>query len=343
MSSEVQDTAAVETNSGTEAVVDGEMGLISKLAEAAAALRIESWEAKNGEVVTTEEPVVETPAEEVKAEEAVPSEEAQAEAKTEEAKAEETDPRFAALAKRERDLLTRHKEVKEAHSQLEAARKQVELYEQAKRNASVDPVAFIKSLALDLPLDQVAKALWYDVLGDDAPAEAKQDKRFTVMEAKLRQTEAKLEAEQKAREERDRAEATRTQIASFQTELRSYVEKSEVPEVKLRFTKQADAVLDDLLNVAAALGDAGDEEWMNPEKVTSALEQKYRDERARFESLYGPVPAKNQASVGATKNEAAPRTLSNRIANQTAPAPEPSEEERFKRAEQMFRDLNASR
>lgn len=335
MSTEVQTTAATETDSGTADA--GALGLLGKLAEAAASMR-----ASTEEVPAADAPATET------TQEAAPAAEKPAEEtpQVQEEKAEETDPRFAALAKRERDLQTRHKEIKDAHSQLEEARRAVDVYEQARKNAEVDPVAFIKSLKLNTPLDAMAKALWYEVLGEEAPAEAKQDRRFTQMEAKLRQQQSELENLRREREEMAREQEIKSRVANIQSEFKSFVESNEVPEIKLRYSKQADVVLDDLLNVAAELGDAGDEEWMNPEKVAAALEQRYREERARYESLYGPFGAtpKTEPVPGASKNEAAPRTLSNRIANQTAPASEPSEEERFKMAEQrMLAMLNQAR
>jgi hypothetical protein len=330
MSSEVQTPAATETNSGTP-----EVSFLGKLAQAAEALR--EQESPEPEAAPVEAAPAEAVAEEPAAEEV--KEEAKAEEK------EESDPRFAALAKRERDILSRQKELKDAHAALEESRKAADAFEQAKRNASVDPVAFVKSLKLDLPLDQIAKALWYEVLGDDAPAEAKQDKRFTSMEAKVRQLQSELEQHQRAKEERERQDVVREQAMAFQADLRKHVESAEVPEIKLRYGKHADVVLNDLMVIASELGRDGDEEWMNPERVAAALEQRYAEERARYEQLYGPPgpQAKNQPAVGATKNEAAPRTLSNRIANQTAPAAELSEDERFERAQKLLDEARGLR
>lgn len=209
-----------------------------------------------------------------------------------------------ALMDREAALIEREAAIKQYDADVRGLAARLDAFEEAQRQFQIDPIAYIRALAPELDLDDVAKQLWYEKLGTAAPAEYRLTKEVRAAKKEVHQTRAEFEAERKriaeenARKEADAAEARRVE------ELRGYVTAvpsdyalvqhlaKQKPDVAVRMLRDAERM------IAPGLGRSPTRE------ETAKAVNEYLNEIGYVVPTPAPVtevPAQKQASAPVTQ------------------------------------------
>lgn len=208
------------------------------------------------------------------------------------------------LLEREAAVVEREGKLKQAEAELAKLKELNNNLMQSKSRFMADPARYIKELYPEASLSDIAKALWYEDLGDNAPAEYKLSKTANIAKTEIQQLREELETERKRiaeENERMKAEVAYNQYVGAVT---SFVK--EVPEdltlVKSFAQANPDAASQAMLKLATQHVQATGQ-VPTPEQCAKALQA----ELETFQKIF--VPAQPKAEPVTT---AMPTTLRNK-------------------------------
>lgn len=177
------------------------------------------------------------------------------------------DKRVAALMEREAALLTRETELKSFQADVEAFRT-------AQRQFKADPAGYIRSLAPDAKLRDVATNLWYEDLGDAAPPEHRTAQEARSAKLEVAQLRAELAERDKRQSEAQAQQAAQEAESRYVASLQQYA--AAVPDsygrVKLLATQKPE-VATRLMHQAASMIAAREERIPTAEEAAKAVEE----------------------------------------------------------------------
>jgi hypothetical protein len=211
-------------------------------------------------------------------------------------------PALKRIMDREAAVIAREAELREVKTRLDG-------FDNARARFAINPVAVIRELAPDIDLDQIARALWYEKLGDAAPTEHRVLKEARGASFEVQKLREELKSEkQRLSEEQARMDGERAE-AQFVDGLRQYA--ATVPADKYRLvstlSKQnpdlAVRMMHDAARMIAAQGEMPD-----AEATAKAVEQYL----GQFNSVYAPPsPTPAQVQPQASAPPASPNTIRN--------------------------------
>ncbi len=256
-----------------------------------------------------------------------------------EARAEPLAPRLVKLMEREAATVVREQKLKEAEADVTALRAQVKSITEAQARFKQDPISFLRQFAPEMKPAELAKALWYEELGEAAPIEH----RVAKTERAAKQTVEELRAEL---EEQRKATAEATQNAAMEAAHQQYIGAlsaiaAEVPEsfplVKAFSSQDPERVTRGLYRMAQKHARATNGEVATPEQCAEMLQK----ELAALQGVLSPSPAAPPASQTAPKGQE-PASLRNKHTSvQPSKNTPESPEELFEAAMQAAKEASA--
>lgn len=221
--------------------------------------------------------------------------------------AERFAPALLKLQEREAAVVAREQTIKQYEADLTALRDQLVAVERAQRSFRHDPASFIKSIAPDIDLADLAKTLWYEKLGQQAPPEYRATKEARAAQGSIEQLRA--EFEQKISEERQRwaqEQAAAQQEQAYNQYLGSLASYAKAPPENLPLVKgyaaaDPDRVQRGLLKIAQKHAQATGGEVLTPEQCAAKLEKELQGLRAALGvPAAAPQPAPTPVPAGGT-------------------------------------------
>ena len=282
------------------------------------------------------EPVVAPPAETVKA--------AEPEKPATPPPQPELPPQVLKLMEREAQVVEREVKLKAAEADLTALRQHLGALEDAQRKFKYDPIGYIRKLAPDLDLKDLAKSAWYEGLGEGAPAEYRATRearaaRSTVEELRT-EFEGKLEAERNRWSEDIQRREAETAYHQYVGSLSTYAQSvpDEFPLVKSFAASNPDRVQSSLLQIAQRHAQATGGEVLTPAECAAALNKEFEGFRAAL-GLQATTPAATPPAPTAPTPATPASTLRNKHTSiQPSRGAEPVDEE-----SKFFAALEAAR
>jgi hypothetical protein len=198
------------------------------------------------------------------------------------------DPSIKALMDREAAAVAKESALREAEADIRSLRERVDAYEQARKTFLLNPAEFIRSLAPDVPLSKLAEDLWFEDLGEAAPAEYKLKKEVRGAKAEVhdlrnQQTaEAKRQAEEKSRME---AETALNQYVGQLKETIPQLAADKNPLVKSLAAQNSDMAIRMMLDAASYAAQEG--KMLTPAEAAEAVESYLK----QFSPLFASPPA----------------------------------------------------
>lgn len=258
-------------------------------------------------------------------------------------------PQLQAIARREKRQRELHEarlaEVTKRETELGERAAKADKYEAIAKLAVENPVAFYKSLGIDKFAD-VAAQLYYEELGDAAPAEIKDQRKYKTLESQIaelrkeRDSErASLAAEQKAAEDRRAVDSYRGQLGKF---LGAVPEA--LPHVAAVAKAKPERVVDAMYRLAVGMMQADPDAGVpTADVLAKQLEASLKADAEVFRPIYaGSTQEKSPSSLG-PQDKPAPRTLTNAQTQTSTHARSPagSDQERIRRAAQALEAAEA--
>lgn len=247
----------------------------------------------------------------------------------EEKKPERVAPVLMKLMEREAALIAKENEIKQREAEAEKARQLAQQYELAQRKFAHDPISFIRQMAPDINLADLAKSLWYENLGDGAPADYRATKEART--AKSTVEELRAEMEQKLQAERQRwAEELQQQKAEeayhqYVGAIGAFAQSvpEEYPLVKSFASSDPSKVQKGLLKIAQRHAQETGGEVLTPAEAAARLNKELEGLRAALGVNNTPPPAAPKAAAPAVS------TLRNKhqTIQPNRSAPDPHDEE----------------
>lgn len=207
-------------------------------------------------------------------------------------------PTLLKLMERESAVVERESKLKAAEADILALRQHIDSYEAAQKKFKYNPVDYIRSLAPDVNLADLAKQLWYEQLGEAAPA----DYRATQEARKARSTveDLRAEMEQKIQAERQRwqeEQAQQQQEMAYNQYLGALgaIAKEVPPEyplVKSFASSSPDRVQQALFKIAQQHAQATGGQVLSPAECAAKLNSELEGIR---NALVPPAPAAQPA------------------------------------------------
>lgn len=253
-------------------------------------------------------------------------EEKEEEAKDDKSEEAESEEKTERAGKSLRRLMAKEKRILEERKKFDEERKDYEeklaQYDEAKRAASIDPLAFLKSLEIsDEQLQDLAKSVYYEALGDDAPEDYKGSRELLQLKKEI----ASLKAEKTGGKKEEQPEIdvqARYQelVASYEDAVYGVDEGSAaVNQVIEKYGE--DAVVQDILQVANqyATQNPNDPNPITSEEALEYLEEVYAEKLGLTKAEPEPEPEQKAR---------APKTLRNNVSNKSARAeiPDPDKD-----------------
>lgn len=227
-----------------------------------------------------------------------------------EAKTERMAPALLRIMERESALHAREQKLKEAEAELTAIKSQVESIDTAQRRFKYDPVSYIRSIAPDIDLADLAKQLWYEKLGDVAPPDYRATKEARAAKGSIDELRQEFEAREKAfREEieREKAEAAYHQyVGAIGTFAKTVPD--EYPLVKSFAKSSPDRVQQGLLKIAQRHAQANNGAVLTPAECAAKLNSELEVLRSALgvptpAAVPTPAPTKAAAPVSTIRNK----------------------------------------
>ena len=243
-------------------------------------------------------------------------------------------PLLAKIAKRERRQRDEHKarmaEIKEQEEALAERTKSLEAFEVAKARVQSDPVAFFESLGIKEGFANIASQLWHRELGDDAPAEFKQQQQYRTAEARILELERRHEKaleDQKAQMEQIQ---TQQRVREFDARNESYLKNlgDSMPHLAAEAAGDMHGAKEAMANVALMMFEQDSSHTPEPAEIATYIEEQLEKSMAKFGHLYakknGKPAAKDEEPIKpittttTTRKRAPALTDAERIARATA-------------------------
>lgn len=220
-----------------------------------------------------------------------------------------SDPDFEKLVQREQMILQREAQIREYEQDLSRIDTQLARLEEARNRAAVDPISYLREIAPDLDLSQLARDAWYAYKGEEAPPEHRLQREVRALKYEQEKLREQTTRRDKQQSEAQAAQASQQAVEAYRGGLSDTLGK--LPSGKyLRVQKLAKQsadkavgrALDHASRVAAQSGKV-----LNFEEAFAALEQDLAD------IGYEPEPAAEPQQPQATTPQRmqAPGTLRN--------------------------------
>lgn len=214
------------------------------------------------------------------------------------------DQHLAALMEREARIIEQQaafKAEREQHDNyLRDLQSRLDKFEDAQRRFRNNPAAFIRSLAPDLPPNKLAERLWFDELGDLAPAEHRLEKQVLSTRDELQQLRDEIVAERQRLAE-EQARMSREQ--AMKQVVGTVPDKNRL--LKSLASKNPDLATRMLLDADRMAKSQGRE--LAPAEAAQLVEQYL----SQFEGVFGAPPAAPAPVQPDPKASPAPTSLRN--------------------------------
>ena len=225
-----------------------------------------------------------------------------------------------------RKILAREKKLRDEKSQFEADQKEnrekMAQYEQAKRLASVDPLSFLKSLGVEGDqLVDVAKSIYYEILGEDAPEEDKGERAALQARREVAALRAELEQERQQREKAQAQQSNTAELEAYQAQMVESVKTFDTDKfptmARVVEAYGEQAVANDLMQAAVQVAQAQNS-VITAEQGLQLLEDHYG-------RLLGPLTGSDtpQEEAETEQKKAPTKTLRNSMTKTQPPSKEP--------------------
>lgn len=268
------------------------------------------------------EETLETPDVDEPTQEAAPAEEKPKAKQDEQAGGEahaDQEPESKALKR----ILAREAKLREEKESFEASQAEfktkLQEYEQAKRAAAADPISYLKTLGFSQEnLIDLAKAAYYESLGDMAPNEYRGQKESLALKREVEQLKARLEAKEKQPEA---APETNEALVAYQNELLEATKSFDVeqyPSVARIVDSYSEmTVAADMLAVAEEYAQqrGGVGAPLTPEQCLMEVEHRYNEMLAKLTPQVAEQRPAKQEAAPARRN----KTLSNSMSSNIPP------------------------
>jgi len=262
-----------------------------------------------------------------------PAKEAAAEVEAEDEQAGSEDPKFVQEAQKEataepeskalKRILSREAKLREDKTAFETEQKEFKdklaQYEAAKKHAEVDPIGYLQTLGVTQEkLTDIARAAYYESLGDSAPDEYKGQKESLALKRRLAELEARLEAKEAAPEKGANKEAFKAYQDSMIEATKTF-DTEKFPSVARVVDAYSEAdVAADMFAVAQSYA-----EQMNGQGAALTPEQCMAEVENRYSQLLGKLsPAQDSKAAAAPapkSKKPAKKTLSNSMSSNVPP------------------------
>lgn len=220
-------------------------------------------------------------------------------------------------------ILQRETRLREDKAAFEAEQKdfreKLARWEEEKRLASIDPVAYLKTL--DIPQEKLidfAKAAYYESLGDAAPDEYRGQKESLALRREIEQLKARLEAKEQPPQDNEVNERALLAYQESMLEATKTFDAEQFPSVARVVEAYSEAdVAADMFKVAQQYAErmGGEGAALTPEQCMAEVEKHY-------EQLLGkllPAEQKVEAAAERPVRKAAKKTLSNSMSSNVPP------------------------
>lgn len=223
--------------------------------------------------------------------------------------AQPPDASMKALMDREAAIVAKEAKFREAEADLRDISKKLDEFESARASFKLNPVAFIRSLAPEIPLGTLAETLWHEDLGPAAPKEYH-------LQKEVRETKAEVHELRKQESLRAQRQAEEQSRMNAETALNQYVSglQAAVPQldatkhrlVKSLAAQNADMAIRMMLDAASIAAQEG--RMLTPTEAAEAVENYL----GQFAPLYAPAPSPvPMAQPQAPQAQSVPTTLRN--------------------------------
>lgn len=216
-------------------------------------------------------------------------------------------PVLLKLMEREAQVVERENKVKQFETEVSSIREQVAAYETAQKNFKYNPVQFIRQMAPDIDLADLAKQLWYEKLGDVAPADYRATKEARAAQGSIEQLRAEAKADvERVREEikREQAEQAYHQYVGAIGSLARSVPET-YPLVKSFAKDDPDSVQRGLLKIAQQHAQQTGGQVLTPDECAAKLNEKLAQLQSRLTPAtpVAPAPTKNEQPAATLRNK----------------------------------------
>jgi len=232
-------------------------------------------------------------------------------------------PVLLKLMEREAKVVERESAVKQFEQEVASIRQEVSNFETAQKNFKYDPISFIRQMAPDIDLAELAKQLWYEKLGDVAPPEYRATREARTVAGSVEQLRKEIvEDRQRWVEDRQReqAELAYNQYVGALNSFSKTVPES-YPLVKHFAQSDPDSVQRGLLKIAQQHAQRNNGAVLTPDECASRLDSELKALQAKLPAPPAPAPVKNEQPVATTLRNKHTSIQPNR----TAPDPEDEE------------------
>ena len=198
------------------------------------------------------------------------------------------DASMKALMDREASIVAREAKFREVEADLRDISKKLDDYESARASFHANPIAFIRSLAPEIPLGALAESLWHEDLGPAAPKEYHLQKEVRETKASLQELrkQESLRAQRQAEEEsRKNAEMALNQYVSGLQAAVPQLDATKHRLVKSLAAQNADMAIRMMLDAASIAAQEG--RMLTPDQAAEAVEGYL----SQFAPLYAPAPS----------------------------------------------------
>lgn len=248
-------------------------------------------------------------------------------------------PRLQKLMEREAAAVAREQALKAQEAELASIRAQKAELEAAKARFLANPTDYLRKLAPELKPADLAKALWYESLGDDAPIEHRVKKTERAAQQTVEELRAEIEAERQRHsqaEEDAKMEAAHHQYVGALKSIATAV-PDEYPLVKAFSSQDPERVTRGLYRMAQKHARATNGEVATPSQCAAMLQKELAGLQAALTPTAPAAPPPSKAAPGT------PSSLRNAHSSvQTPKSAAMTEDEKFEAALEAARAVPSS-
>lgn len=217
-------------------------------------------------------------------------------------------PALLKIMEREAQVVERESKLRALEAEIQSAKQQLSGIETAQKRFQYDPVSFIRQMAPDLDLGEVAQQLWYAKLGNAAPPEHRATQEARAAKGSIDELRAEFKAEQQRLVEdlqRQQAEAAYHQyVGAVNSFAKSIPEQ--YPLVKAFASEDAERVQRGLLKIAQQHAQATGGEVLTPQECAERLNKELSALQRVFapsQPAAAPAPSKQEQPVKTLRNK----------------------------------------
>lgn len=215
-------------------------------------------------------------------------------------------PALLKLMERESSVVERETKLKAAEAEITQIRNQVSAIENAQRKFKQDPVSYVRSIAPDMDLGDVAKLFWYAKLGNNAPIEYRAEATERAVNSKYDELRAEFQTERQRWVEDNQRQQEEAAYNQYVGALSAFAQAvpDEYPLVKAFSTSAPDRVQAGLFKMAQRHAQATGGQVLTPAEAAAALNKELEKVQSVFapKPVVPPAPVKNESAGGLRNN-----------------------------------------